>query len=68
MAAKFYRLTRDVRPSECHWLQRTHFKGDIVEAFYGHDYGCITPKGTAVTCDDQKTFFELPNSALEEMP
>lgn len=42
--------------------------GDIVYAFYGVTYGCISDNGIAVTLvPDKHPFFEVPKDAVEEV-
>jgi hypothetical protein len=59
------RLTRDVTPDECDWLDRTWSEGDIVLQFFGATYGCVTGSGIACSYGDGP-FFELPADALKE--
>lgn len=62
---KTYIVVRDVPKSECHWLERTIRKGEIVHEYDGCTYGCVGA-GRAVTFEAGKTpFFELPRDALD---
>lgn len=60
-------LTRDVKQSECHWLDRDYPKGWIVYSYEGCTYGCVSDHGRAVTLVNGETpFFELPRDALSK--
>ena len=59
------KLTRDVTPDECGWLDRTYKKGEILYEYHGCTYGCISNNGTACTeTPNQTPFFEIPNNAI----
>jgi|WetSurMetagenome_2_1015567.scaffolds.fasta_scaffold00674_27 hypothetical protein len=58
-------LTRDIFVMDCPWLDRAFEKGDLVWAYHGCTYGCVSDGGRAVTLHDgQLPFFELPRDAL----
>jgi hypothetical protein len=60
-----YILIRDVKRTECPWLDRDMRAGERVYAYFGATYGCIGPYGIAVTFKkNTKPFFELPSKAL----
>ena len=64
-----YLVTRDISTKECNWLEETITKGTVVYGFYGATYGCIGPRGVAVSFEEEKNpFFELPRDALKELP
>ncbi len=57
-------LTRDVKKSECSWLDVDMKKGEIVYLYTGCTYGCC--RDEAYTYQEGKTpFFELPNDAVK---
>ena len=59
--------TRLVTQLECPWLDADIPAGTTVWSFDGHDYGCITPYGVAVTAKAAETpFFELPANAVKD--
>lgn len=63
MAPKL-KLTRDVTPDECEWLDRTFKAGETVFEYHGATYGCC---GAGVACcevDGENPFFEMPQDAL----
>lgn len=72
--ARMFRLTRDVGPKECHWLDETIPKGTSLKEYTGYTYGCIGPTGIACCypCDSDAPmppeFTEIPHSALEPAP
>lgn len=58
-------LTRDVPIAECPWLDRDLKKGEVVWTYDGYDYGCISPRGIAVSAKAAETpFFEVPRDAV----
>lgn len=61
-----YTVIRNVTPEECPWLDATVPRGSVVYQCWKHDFGCVTPSGTACTHDPQGDypFFELPTNAL----
>ena len=61
-------VTRIVTRDECPWLDADLFSGVLVYAFKGPTYGCVSPKGIAVTCTlyTGEPFFEVPLDALSE--
>ena len=67
--SKPLRVTRDVTPEECNWLDGTVAEGTTVYPCYKPTYGCINGlEGRAVTLDPDGgyPFFQMPYSALEE--
>lgn len=62
------RLTRDVRPSECSWLERAYKRGEEFYMYDGHTYECISDGGSALSEDGDTPFFEIPNNAFERIP
>lgn len=56
-------LNRDVMKEECPWLKRDMLRGEEVQKFTGHTYGCIGA-GVACSFDGKTPFFELPRDAL----
>ena len=63
-----YALRYPVTQNECPWLSRDFGEGEEVYAFLGCTYGCVSPKGEAVTLvAGEGPFFELPASALVEI-
>ncbi len=63
-----FQLIRDVTLEECHWLNRTFLKDEIVYKYNGHTYGCISWKGLPFTLvDNTLPFFELPYDAVEPL-
>jgi hypothetical protein len=59
-------VTRTVTTDECDWLDRDVIEGELVVAFFGCTYGCISPNGIAVsrTGPLDNPFFELPRDAI----
>lgn len=56
---------RLVSRAECSWLDDDVPQGTVVFEYFGCTYGCISPRGTAVTLvADTTPFFELPSNAL----
>jgi hypothetical protein len=70
MSDASYRVTRDVTPTECPWLERVICRNERVFIYTGHTYGCVGPGGVAVVKQpgSDEPFFELPRNALERMP
>ncbi len=65
MNNSIYKLTRDVTPEECPWLDRSFVKGTIMYEYSGCTYGCVGPTGTAMTLvENTEPFYEIPNTAL----
>jgi hypothetical protein len=63
MSKKF--IMRDVTPNECPWLSETIKGGTEVFEYTRYTYGCISPKGQAVSMkEDENPFFEIPIDAL----
>lgn len=63
-----YKVTRDITPKECPWLDKTIVTGTIVHEYNGYTYGCIAPEGIAVTTvKDETPFFEVPFAALDSV-
>lgn len=65
---KHFKVTRDVTPQECIWLDKAVEKDTVVAEFRGCTYGCCSGQGKAVTNDLERgdgPFYELPNDALE---
>jgi len=61
------KMLRDVTTDECGWLNKDMKKGDIVYRYYGCTYGCIGPKGIAVSIKEGTTpFFEIPLDSIGE--
>jgi hypothetical protein len=59
-------ITRDLSSDECPWLMAPLKAGDIVWTYYGPTYGCMSPNGTAMSKELDKTpAFEVPNDAWE---
>jgi hypothetical protein len=59
-----YKLTRDVTKDECTWLNVDLAKGTVVYKYQGYTYGCIGPRGMAVSLARGGAFLELPRDAL----
>lgn len=60
-----YELSRKVTQEECPWLERDYEEGEIVYAYYGCTYGCVTPSGTACSeVEGETPFLEFPTDAL----
>lgn len=59
-----YELTRDVTKDECTWLDADLAKGTIVYKYSGITYGCISPRGRAVSVEIGGPFLEIPRDAL----
>jgi len=64
--AKEYEITRDVTKSECHWLDKDWPAGSRVFRYTGPTYGCVSPRGIAVSeKPDETPFFEVPRDAVQ---
>jgi hypothetical protein len=64
---EIYKVTRDVTPKECDWLDRTFKKGEIVYLYTGCTYGAIG-SGIAVTEKlNELPFLEIPLNAIERI-
>ena len=60
-----HRLIRDVTQAECSWLRRDYKEGEVVFAYPGCIYDCVSPAGMAFTEQWNKNpFFELPRDAV----
>lgn len=60
-----YKTTRNITKAECYWLDADIPAGTTVYKYTGVTYGCISPRGIAVTmAPDELPFVELPRSAL----
>ncbi len=58
-------LNREVTVAECHWLEENLPQGKKFFQVTGPTYGCIGPKGVAVSEQaDQHPFFEVPIDAV----
>lgn len=65
--AKVLVLTRDLTQQECPWLDHDLPAGTRFWTYEGHTYGCVTPKGVAVTAKlAESPFFEVPLNAVRE--
>lgn len=64
-----YEVVRKITTKECHWLNEDVKQGTLVYKFCGHTYGCIGPKGIAVTLSPEgdNPFFELPYDSIIEI-
>lgn len=63
--AKQYILKRDVTPEECHWLDKTISKGEVVYFYESATHKTIGATGLAFTFTSGVTpFFELPINAV----
>lgn len=62
------RLTRDVAPEECSWLDDTLVKGTIWYEYFGHTYGCVGPGVACTKIEHELPFLEIPRDALTPSP
>jgi hypothetical protein len=61
-----FRITRDVTPDECSWLEGTLERGKELHEYIGYTYGVVSPAGVACSLNSGETpFFEVPITALE---
>ena len=61
------KMIRDVTKEEYQYLDKDIKKGEIVYEYYGHTYGCIGPKGIAITFVKGETpFYEVPIDSVGE--
>lgn len=66
MEDKRYRLTRDVTPDECRWLDRVVPRGAVVWECKRFAYGVIGDGASVCWERGRRPAFELPWDALEE--
>lgn len=65
-----FKMTRAIDKREQPWMDGDCVveQGAIVYEYLGHDYGCIGPKGIAVSYVRGETpFFEVPANAVEPL-
>ena len=60
------KLNRDVTTKEYSSLSHDLKKGRVVYKFHGTTYGCISPRGVAVTDDKdgKEAFYEVPADSV----
>lgn len=65
-----YIVMRDIGIEECPWLREPIYEGEVLRAFTGPTYGCVSPGGVAivrVNPDGSVRFAEVPWSAVHEV-
>lgn len=58
------RLSRDVSTTECKWLERALFQGEVLFVFRGFSPG-VSSRGIACMFAEGEPYFEVPTDAVE---